>query len=254
MRCSQCGQSIDHDSKFCKFCGKKVDTTIVVGYIYSIKSRNIKKESNLPQDSDFSSEIYYWNFDKAQAHIRDDFDRKCRMAVEDSSHRAGAMCYPGYDKRGTYFDFVNQHPNNSLDNIIQYYDSYYQYNGKLWHSTNELSLAKITPPLVVNPNSNQDICIFIYEEYIVLNDDVNNHIGYKLKEEFFSDSAYAMNRQQEEYLKYKYDSSYSFEVIDDRNSYVSRLYDFNSVYFYAIHIYKSGHKIRLLNVCASILF
>ena len=251
MRCLQCGQFIENDSKFCKYCGSKQNPEYEVKYIFSTKDRTIVKETGLPQDSHFNTFTYFWNEDSAMDAFMKKYDQDCRIANRNSDNRVGEICYPGYDENGSCLNFVNEHPNNSLDNIIQYYDKYHQYNNTLRHETRELSLAKLTPSIVVNPYVKNNICVFIFKEYVVLNDD--NHVGYMQKEEFFSEASYAMERQQEEFLKYKNDPSYSFEIFDKRDSYMTEVSEYDTVWYYGIHVYKNGHRVRHLDVCARIL-
>lgn len=253
MRCVQCAQYIENDSLFCKFCGAKQNTEMLIEYIYCDKALDMRNSMTLPQD--FS--VYSYTYFLKESAARESFEREYNISrrVQNSIHsrEVGEMVYMSVPYGGTIWDEVSKHPYNSFANVLVYYDSVYFHGNHNHYDRKQLSVAKLQPAITINPNINQRVVLFIFSDYVVLTDDPNNHVGYEVVEEIYSDPKLAMNRLRSEYSKYANDPSFRFDVIDKRDTYENDMDEYFSVYYYGVRIYKNGHKIRHLAICPGIL-
>lgn len=253
MNCPSCGRAIANDSVFCNYCGRRIEATLV-DRVYIVRSCFLSNQRGFPEDRSYSSVSYYlgYTFRELKASFLGAHGMALRRAgvrFDGSNVQVGEICE-------RFMEEHSENEINSIMNTILYWDSITSTpRGGTLYQRKELTYAKLTPPLSVQPGrSLHNRHLFEFEEYVVLDDSESNHRGYVNVSEFYSSIDSAMNRIQEEYSHYSSLSGYQVvNIQDNRSTWLSEFDDcsnYNSVYWFSVQ--KDGHIVRHFSINAAL--
>lgn len=248
--CPFCGKSIDNDSAFCKYCGTKIPI-YSVDFIYTIRQWTIYKETGKPEDKSQNSWVYYGFHEDACEAFFNEFRLHQRVAKDHPEFTIGPLHYLEETKGDCFWKRTN--PINCIDSesVIEFYDYYHSFNGKLWHSVYDLAVSKLQSPITMKKSERESKYVYVYEEYIVLDDSRDNHRGFSYAEEYYGNEKDAMKRIEREMAKYAPDR---IEIRDWRKSFWSNFEKYGPNGWYGFDVRdSSNHLCRTAYISISII-